>query len=52
MNGSELAAVPQVRAGRLIAVGWFGILVPARTPPSVIAKLSAEVFKAAGARPD
>jgi len=74
-----LAAVPQVRAGRLIAVGvtslkrlpmipevptiaeaalpgfeyqgWFGVLVPARTPQPVIAKLSAEIGRIA-AMPD
>jgi len=70
-----LAAVPQVRAGRLIAVGvtslkrlpmipevptiaeaalpgfeyqgWFGVLVPARTPQPVVAKLSAEIGRIA-----
>jgi len=29
------------------AVGWFGLIAPARTPPAIIARLNAEALKAA-----
>ena len=28
------------------AVGWHGILAPARTPPEIVAKLNAEIVEA------
>jgi tripartite-type tricarboxylate transporter receptor subunit TctC len=48
-----LPAVPtmaEAGVGAFVVGSWFGVFVPARTPPAVIARLNAEITKAGQSR--
>jgi tripartite-type tricarboxylate transporter receptor subunit TctC len=46
----ELEAIGETIAG-YEAIGWYGLVAPAKTPPAIVAMLNAEIIKALK-RPD